>query len=117
MSIHNQNGLVNKFLQFRIWAYRLLPQSIRTYLVWLLSSKHGLGVVGIILNQEKQVLLVHQTYDEPIRLPGGLMNYGEHPYSTLQREILEEVNCKVQPKSILGIEKLSKRKLDIYVLA
>jgi 8-oxo-dGTP diphosphatase len=105
------------FKRMTITIYRALPVWIRDPLVWVLSPKHGIGVVGVIFNPERKVLVLHQTYDEPIRLPGGIMEYGETPEDTLVREMLEEVQCLVQPVSILGTSRKTKRKLDIFLLA
>ncbi|UOF91627.1 NUDIX hydrolase [Fodinisporobacter ferrooxydans] len=98
-----------------IVVYRNLPKRFTKYIVRLLSAKHTVGVVGVVWNEKGEVLLLHHTYDEPIRLPGGHMEYGEAPFATIRRELLEEANCSIEPLHILGIESLTRAKFDIFI--
>lgn len=108
MTMIKQNRMV-------LAIYRALPKWLRHPLVWLLAPKHGVGVVAIVYNEQNQVLVLHQTYDEPIRLPGGIMEYGEQPEETICRELLEEAQCVIQPISCLGVSRINRRKFDIFL--
>lgn len=55
-----------------------------------------IGVTGIILNDENQVLLLRHTYRQTEwSLPGGYLKAGEHPKEGLEREIEEETGLVV----------------------
>lgn len=55
------------------------------------------GVVGIVLNERGEVLLVEHVFHAPDRwgLPGGWMERNEPPHKALQRELREELGLHV----------------------
>ena len=66
--------------------------------MWLITQKFLVGVVGIVLNESGEVLLLKHTYrgKYPWGLPGGWLKRGEQPMEALQREIKEETGMEVE---------------------
>lgn len=95
-----------KSLLLKIW--RLLPYSfwLRSRLVWLITQKFLVGVVGLILNEDNEVLLLHHTYrkEYPWGLPSGWIKKGEQPQEAIRREILEEIGVNVRVLKTLKVE-------------
>jgi 8-oxo-dGTP pyrophosphatase MutT (NUDIX family) len=51
------------------------------------------SVIGIVRNEENQVLLLNHTYrPDPIAYPAGWLKKGEYPSIAIGREIKEETN-------------------------
>ena len=45
-------------------------------------------------------------------LPGGGLEFGEHPIEGMIREVLEETGFKVRPLNLLGINSFTREKPD-----
>jgi 8-oxo-dGTP diphosphatase len=99
-----------KLLLLKLW--RLLPYSfwLRSRLVWMVTQKFLVGVVGLILNEENEVLLLHHSYrkEYPWGLPSGWIKKGEQPQDAIRREILEEIGVNVRVLKTLKVENDSK---------
>ena len=82
---------MKKFL-LKIW--RLLPNSyfLRRNLVWMITPKFLVGVVGVVLNDDCEVLLLNHSYrkEYPWGLPGGWLKKGEQPVAAIEWEIRGE---------------------------
>ena len=87
-------------LILRLWGLPL-PRVVRwaaaslasqTPLLRLVAPRFFVGVVGIVRNENREVLLVRHTYRQryPWGLPTGFLERGEQPAAALAREILEE---------------------------
>jgi ADP-ribose pyrophosphatase YjhB (NUDIX family) len=87
-----------KTLLLKIW--KSLPESelLRGSLVWLITQKFLVGVVGVAINQSQEILLFKHTYRKkyPWGLPSGWLKRGEHPADALSREIREETGMTVE---------------------
>lgn len=64
-------------------------------------EKYQKITVGGLLIKEGKVLVVRRSTAEPYltgyyELPGGKVDFGDHPKETLEREFLEETNLKVK---------------------
>lgn len=77
-----------------------MPNSewLKGSLVWLITQKFLVGVVGVVLNESGEILLLKHTYRDkyPWGLPGGWLKRGEHPADALSREIQEETGMTVK---------------------
>ena len=62
----------------------------------------------ILLCRLKKVLPEH---NGEWTLPGGGMDFGEHPKETIVRETMEETGVKVKPLQILGVDSLREDNL------
>ena len=95
-----------KYFLLKIW--KALPNSewLRGSLVWLITQKFLVGVVGVVLNESGEVLLLKHTYrgKYPWGLPGGWLKKGEQPMQALQREFLEETGMTVEVLKPLVVE-------------
>ena len=87
-----------KKLLLKIW--KVLPNSelLRGSLVWLITQKFLVGVVGIVFNEDKQILLFNHSYRHkyPWGLPSGWLKRGELASMAIKREILEETGILVE---------------------
>ena len=69
-----------------------------------LQDQFLIGVTGIILNDQKEILLFKHTYrSHSWSLPGGYLKAGEHPREGLEREIKEESGLVVSVDENLKI--------------
>jgi len=76
-----------------------------TFIILLISSinmveKYQKITVGGLLIKDDKVLVVRRSSAEPYltgyyELPGGKVDFGDHPKESLEREFMEEVNLKV----------------------
>jgi 8-oxo-dGTP pyrophosphatase MutT (NUDIX family) len=78
-------------LQSRVFAI-LRPVAAR---VWLLTRGMTLGVRGIVLDDERGVLLIRHGYTAGWHFPGGGVEVGETLQLSLARELAEEANVVV----------------------
>jgi ADP-ribose pyrophosphatase YjhB (NUDIX family) len=68
----------------------------------LVNERFLLGVVGVISDEARQILLFHHTYRRtPWGLPGGWMGRAESPFAALEREVLEESGLVVRADRLL----------------
>lgn len=61
----------------------------------------GIGVGAVILNEQKQILMMHrgkEAQNEPNcwDKPGGGVEFGETREAALKREIKEEIDCEIK---------------------
>ncbi|HSM24529.1 MAG TPA: NUDIX domain-containing protein [Anaerolineaceae bacterium] len=87
-----------KSFLLKIW--KALPNSewLKGSLVWLITQKFLVGVVGVVPNESGEILLLKHTYRDKYQwgLPGGSLKRGEDPGDALSREILEETGMTVK---------------------
>ena len=96
----------------------ILPGWLVARLVFLLSPKVIVGVVAIVFNEKKEVLVLHHTYRKkrPWRFPGGLAKRKENPFETAVRELKEEANIDARAITILDVSHAQSGTLDVCVL-
>jgi 8-oxo-dGTP diphosphatase len=99
-----------------LWGRLPLPRRARTAIVWLLSPKFTVGVVGLVRDEEGRILLLKHTYRPgiPWGLPGGGLRPGESLEDCIRREVQEEANMKVQVDQLLsGAAHYDRRLVDV----
>lgn len=87
--------------------------------VWKLTRPHfSMGVVGVVFNQQGQVLLVEHVFHPylPWGLPGGWVERGEDPETTLRREFLEELGMTVDVGPIAALQNFDGAHVDLAYL-
>lgn len=63
------------------------------------------GVVGVIRNQDDEILVLRHTYrgEHPWGLPTGFLEHGEQPDAALRRELVEECGFSVDLDAIFTV--------------
>jgi ADP-ribose pyrophosphatase YjhB (NUDIX family) len=73
--------------------YRLARPLLARF--WLVKRGLTMGVRGIIINNNGQVLLIRHTYTPGWTFPGGGVEIGETAEEALGRELAEEANVAI----------------------
>jgi 8-oxo-dGTP diphosphatase len=64
----------------------------------------SIGVFASLFDATRRILLVRHAYGSRYwTTPGGRMEEGESPVAALQREVLEEIACKVHVAHLIGV--------------
>jgi 8-oxo-dGTP diphosphatase len=93
-----------KSILTRIYGGLPLTRRMRTALIWWLSPKFVVGVVGLVRDEEGHILLLKHTYrrQHPWGLPGGGLRPGETLEDCIEREISEETGMRVEVLRMLS---------------
>lgn len=86
------------------WIQRFPPLRWGLWLAArILAPRNQIGVYGVIFNRFGQVLMAEHVFRPycPWGLPGGWINRAENPAEALYREILEELNVRIEVKKLL----------------
>lgn len=89
------------------------------YLLWFGHSKFIIGVSGVILNNENQVLLLRHRFWEAGTwgLVGGNVNSGERLEDALARELREETGYRIKHPILLRLKSGYKLRMEASYLA
>lgn len=101
----------------RVW--RLLPYRLQWVLCWLFNAPFLVGVVGVVVNDRGQVLVLNHSYRRGPSwgLPGGWLKPGEWTQAALFREVKEETGLLVDVGPLLIVANaLTLNRLDIAYL-
>jgi ADP-ribose pyrophosphatase YjhB (NUDIX family) len=118
-----KGGLISRLLGSAtltwLWGRLPLPDRARTAIIWLLSPKFIVGVVGFIMDEEGRVLLLRHTYRrrKPWGLPAGGMRPNESLEECLRREIKEETGLVVEIDHLLSAAAHYDRRLVDMIYA
>ncbi|GCE49509.1 ADP-ribose pyrophosphatase YjhB (NUDIX family) [Thermosporothrix hazakensis] len=105
-------------LLVRLWR-RLKIGPLQWYLLWLTHSTFLIGVSGVILNEQEQVLLLRHRFWKPGSwgLPGGYMEAGEALDEALIRELKEETGYTIAVERLLRMVSGYKLRVEVTFLA
>ena len=73
---------------------------------------------AVILDEERNILLVKSTYQRfhPWGLPGGSLEYGEHPEEAVVREVWEETGLNICIERLLLVNSWLPDRVGMYYL-
>lgn len=105
------------FLLAKLW--RIIRGPLQWYVLWFFHNKFIIGVSGVILNGEGQVLLLRHRYwpRDSWGLPSGYARKSEKLEDALLREVLEETGYIIKTESLLKITSGYKLRLEVHYLA
>ena len=105
-----------KPILLKIW--RVLPIWLQMVLSRLIRPLFQVFVAAVILDADKNILLVKSTYQRfhPWGLPGGAMEYGEHPEEAAIREVWEETGLNVESERLLLVRSWPPDRVGLYYL-
>jgi ADP-ribose pyrophosphatase YjhB (NUDIX family) len=112
---HNRSP-VGKRLLLQIW--RLFPGWLQNIASRLIRPLFQVFAAAVIFDQNKKILLVKATYQRvhPWGLPGGGLEYGEHPEQAVVREVWEETNLRVCIQKLLLVNSWLPDRVGLYYL-
>ena len=100
----------------KIW--RVLPSWLQMVLSRIIRPLFQVFAAAVILDESKNILLVKSTYNRfhPWGMPGGSLEYGEHPEKTVIREVWEETHLDVCVEKLLLINSWLPDRVGMYYL-
>ena len=103
-------------LLVKIW--RLLRGKPQWYILWLAHAKFMIGVSGVVLNEQQQILLLRHRFWRPGSwgLPGGYANRNEKLEDTLRREVREETGYEITVSRHLRLVSGYRLRLEVSYL-
>lgn len=100
----------------RIW--KLIRGPLQWYLLWLMHDKFIIGVSGVVLDRENQILLLrHQYWKEGSwGLPSGYAKKTERLEDAFAREVFEETGYIIKTEFLLRIKSGYRLRLEVSYL-
>ena len=105
-----------KRILLKIW--RVLPIWLQVVLSRVIRPLFQVFAAAVIMDEQKNILLVKSTYNRfhPWGLPGGGLEYGEHPEEAVIREVWEETGLRISVEKLLLINTLRPDRVGMYYL-
>ncbi len=93
------------------------PNWLRGAITWMINGKVLVGVSGVLLNDENQVMLLRHRFHKTRNwgLPGGWLARGETVYDCWRREVSEELALEVSVEAII-CQRAFRHTLEFYLL-
>ena len=98
----------------RIPKLMLIPY----YIYRFFQPKYSVGVVGVVINEQREILLVEHVFHPklPWGLPGGWIGFNEDPSEAVVRELSEELDLTVDIDHLLLMRCTQYNHLDVAYL-
>lgn len=111
----NHSSVIKKLL-LKIW--RLLPWRLQLIASRIIRPLFQVFAAAVIFDQNKNIFLVKTTYQQfhPWGLPGGSLEYGEHPEAAVIREVWEETSLSVCIEKLLLVSSWLPDRVGLYYL-
>ena len=105
-----------KRILLKIW--RVLPIWLQIVLSRVIRPLFQVFAAAVILDEGKNILLVKSTYQRfhPWGLPGGSLEYGEHPEEAVVREVWEETGLRICIEKLLLVKSWRPDRVGMYYL-
>jgi len=105
-----------KRILLQIW--RIFPDWLQGIASRLIRPLFQVFAAAVIFDQNKNIFLVKSTYQRfhPWGLPGGSLEYGEHPEETVVREVWEETGLKICIDKFLFVSSWLPDRVGFYYL-
>jgi ADP-ribose pyrophosphatase YjhB (NUDIX family) len=100
----------------KIW--RILPLWAQIVLSRIIRPSFQVFVAAVMLDKDKNIFLVKSTYQRfhPWGLPGGSLEYREHPEVAAIREVWEETGLKICIERLLLVNSWIPDHVGLYYL-
>ena len=107
---------MTKRLLLKIW--RVFPVPLQEVLSRRIRPLFQVFAAAVILDEQKNLFLVKSTYQRfhPWGLPGGSLEYGEHPEEAVIREVWEETGLHVCIEKLLLVNSWLPDRVGFYYL-
>jgi 8-oxo-dGTP diphosphatase len=105
-----------KKILLKIW--RVLPAWLQNILSRMIRPLFQVFVAAVIFDEDKNIFLVKSTYQRfnPWGLPGGGLEYGEHPEEAVIREVWEETGLSIGIEKLLLVNSWLPDRVGLYYL-
>ena len=105
-----------KRILLKIW--RVLPLWLQVAASRLKRPLFQVFAAAVIFDEDRNILLVKSTYNRfhPWGLPGGSLEYGEHPEDAVIREVLEETHLNICIEKLLLVNSWTPDRVGLYYL-
>jgi len=105
-----------KRILLQIW--RIFPAWLQDILSRIIRPLFQVFVAAVMFDEDKKILLVKSTYQRfhPWGLPGGSLEYGEHPEDGVIREVWEETGLNVCIEKFLLVNSWLPDRVGLYYL-
>jgi len=105
-----------KRILLKIW--RVLPVWLQMVLSRIIRPLFQVFAAAVIFDEDKNILLVKSTYQRfhPWGLPGGSLEYGEHPEEAVIREVWEETALNICIEKFILVNSWLPDRVGFYYL-
>jgi 8-oxo-dGTP pyrophosphatase MutT (NUDIX family) len=107
---------MTKKLLLKIW--RVFPVRLQEILSRIIRPLFQVFAAAVIFDEDQNMFLVKSTYQRfhPWGLPGGSLEYGEHPEEAVIREVWEETGLHVCIEKLLLINSWLPDRVGMFYL-